>query len=40
MPEDPQELQRQMSADRDFDRFAGITRLDPLEWFEKAGPWR
>jgi predicted nucleic acid-binding protein len=27
-----------MSADRDFDRFAGITRLDPLGWFERAGP--
>jgi predicted nucleic acid-binding protein len=22
-----------MSADRDFDRFAGVTRLDPLVWF-------
>jgi predicted nucleic acid-binding protein len=26
-----------MSADRDFDRFASITRLDPLVWFERAG---
>lgn len=25
-----------MSADRDFDRFAGITRLDPLAWYERA----
>ena len=25
-----------MSAGRDFDRFAGITRLDPLEWYERA----
>ena len=26
-----------MSADRDFDRLAGITSVDPLEWYERAG---